>query len=114
MVIAIEVHEQMGFGCVRLRQISDASGVSLRSFVQDVVSLLKRWLLGTQQGTVSREHLDYYLDQYTFRFNRRMSKARGLLFHRLMEQAVRTDPAPYARLVQGADRGITPGGTAGT
>jgi len=79
-----------------------------------VASLLKRWLLGTHQGAVSREHLDYYLDEYTFRFNRRKAKARGLLFHRLMEQAVQTGPAPYASIVQGAGRGIRPAETAGT
>ena len=39
--------------------------------VHRVVSLLKRWLLGTHQGAVSRAHLDYYLDEFTFRFNRR-------------------------------------------
>jgi transposase-like protein len=67
--------------------------------VHRVAALLKRWLLGTLQGAVSRKHLDYYLDEFTFRFNRRHSKARGLLFYRLLQQAVRTDPAPYRKLV---------------
>jgi hypothetical protein len=49
-----------------------------------IASLLKRWLLGTHQGAVSSKHLDYYLDEYTFRLNRRTSRARGLLFYRLM------------------------------
>jgi len=55
-----------------------------------VASLLKRWLLGTHQGRV--EHLDYYLDKFTFRFNRRRSKSRGQLFYRLIEQSVTIDP----------------------
>src|SRR6516162_5238615 len=59
-----------------------------------VASLLKRWLLGTHQGAVSREHLDYYLDEFTFRFNRRHSKSRGKLFYRLVQQAVAVEPAP--------------------
>ena len=67
--------------------------------VHRVVSLLKRWLLGTHQGAVSRAHLDYYLDEFTFRFNRRTSRHRGKLFFRLVQQAVAVDPVPYARLV---------------
>lgn len=64
--------------------------------VHRVASLLKRWLLGTHQGSVTPEHLDYYLGEFTFRFNRRTSRARGLLFYRLVEQAVTTDPTPHA------------------
>ena len=60
-----------------------------------VASLLKRWLLGIHQGAVRQRQLDYYLDEYAFRFNRRTSKSRGLLFHRLMQQAVQIDPVPY-------------------
>jgi len=56
--------------------------------VNRVASLLKRWLLGTHQGAVAVTHLDYYLDEYVFRFNRRTSKSRGLLFLRLIQQAV--------------------------
>ena len=63
-------------------------------------SLLKRWLLGTHQGAVSREHLDYYLDEFTFRFHRRTSKSRGKLFYRLVQQAVATDPVPYKQMVK--------------
>ena len=59
-----------------------------------VVSLLKRWLLGTHQGAVSRAHLDYSLDAFTFRFNRRTSRHRGTLFYRLVQQAVAVAPAP--------------------
>ena len=53
--------------------------------VHRVASLLKRWLLGTHQGGVQAAHLDYYLDEFTFRFNRRGSRARGLLFYRLFQ-----------------------------
>lgn len=66
--------------------------------VHRVASLLKRWILGTHQGAVSHEHLRYYLDEFTFRFNRRTSRFRGKLFYRLLEQAVATGPAPYEQL----------------
>jgi hypothetical protein len=69
--------------------------------VHRVAALLKRWLDGTHQGAVQPEQLDYYLDEFTFRFNRRDSRARGLLFYRLLHQAVRTEPHPYAALVAG-------------
>lgn len=65
-----------------------------------VASLLKRWLLGTHQGAVSREHLGYYLDEFTFRFNRRKSKSRGKLFYRLIQQAVAAEPVPYKAMVK--------------
>ena len=65
-----------------------------------VASLLKRWLLGTHQGAVSHEHLPYYLDEFTFRFNRRTSRSRGKLFYRLIEQALQTDPVPAKKLTQ--------------
>ena len=59
-----------------------------------VASLLKRWLLGTYQGAVRPSHLSYYLDEFTFRFNRRTSASRGKLFYRLVQQAMMIDPAP--------------------
>jgi transposase-like protein len=65
-----------------------------------VVSLLKRWLTGTHQGAVSHEHLPYYLDEFTFRFNRRKSRSRGKLFFRLVQQAVDTGPTTYARIAK--------------
>ena len=73
--------------------------------VHRIASLLKRWLLGIHQGAVKGKHLDYYLDEYTFRFNRRTSRSRGMLFYRLMQQAVRTETVPYHRLV-GSDHNI--------
>lgn len=63
-----------------------------------VASLLKRWLLGTYQGAVRPTHLTYYLDEFTFRFNRRKSASRGKLFFRLVQQAMMVDPAPAATL----------------
>lgn len=69
--------------------------------VHRVAALLKRWILGTHHGSISDRHLDYYLDEFTFRFNRRRSRARGLLFYRLLQQAVHADPAPYATIVGG-------------
>jgi transposase-like protein len=148
VVIALEIHEPIGYGRVRMKRVSDYSSDSLIPFVQDVVqlgsevhtdswggynelgslgyihnkinlaatgdpahvlmpgvhrisSLLKRWLLGTHQGAVSGKHLDYYLDEYTFRFNRRKSNARGMLFYRLLQQAVATDPFSYKEIVHG-------------
>jgi len=67
--------------------------------VHRVSSLLKRWLLGTHQGAAGREHLDDYLNEFTLRFNRRSARHRGLLFYRLLEQAVVTEPAPYGTLI---------------
>ena len=63
-----------------------------------VASLLKRWLLGTHQGAVSKEHLDYYLDEFTFRFNRRTSTHRGKLFYRLLQNAVRIEPVTFDQM----------------
>ena len=67
--------------------------------VHRVASLLKRWLLGTHQGGVANYYLPYYLDEFTFRFNRRQSKSRGKLFFRLMQQAVNTPPKTYDSMV---------------
>jgi hypothetical protein len=64
-----------------------------------VASLLKRWLLGTHQGSVSPQHLDAYLNEFAFRFNRRTSHRRGLLFYRLLQQAVLTPPMTYKKTI---------------
>ena len=74
--------------------------------VHRVISLLKRWLMGTHQGAVSHKHLDYYLDEFTFRFNRRRSKSRGKLFFRLAQQAVAVDPVPYDLIVHPNAKGV--------
>jgi len=76
------------------------SAAELLPRVHRVISLLKRWLLGTHQGAVSPEHLDYYLDEFAFRFNRRGSRSRGKLFYRLLQQAVAIEPTPYKALIR--------------
>ena len=63
--------------------------------VHRVASLIKRWILGTHHGAVQPGQLDHYLDEFVFRFNRRTSRSRGLLFYRLLEQAVVTAPVTY-------------------
>ncbi len=68
--------------------------------VHRVVALLKRWLLGTHQGAVQPKQLDYYLDEFTFRFNRRTSRSRGLLFYRMLEQAMLAEPVTYAQIAR--------------
>lgn len=91
-----------GHGYTHERTVISGSGdpahVSLPA-VHRVASLLKRWLLGTHQGAARPEHLDAYLNEFTFRFNRRASRRRGLLFHRLLQQAVQADPITYRQLV---------------
>lgn len=93
---------KMGFS--HQRSVTDGKGREVHDFVMPrvhrVAALLKRWLLGTHQGRVSREQLDYYLDEFTFRFNRRASPSRGKLFQRLLEQAVAIEPTVYGELVK--------------
>jgi len=67
--------------------------------VHRVASLVQRWVLGTHHGSVQPEHLDAYLDEFVFRFNRRTSNSRGMLFYRLLQQAVVTPPVTYADVV---------------
>jgi hypothetical protein len=69
--------------------------------VHRIASLLKRWILGTHQGSVSDAHLQSYLEEFTFRFNRRASRSRGLVFRRLLEQAVVTGPVTEAEVTHG-------------
>ena len=64
-----------------------------------VASLLKRWIAGTLHHSVGIDHLAYYLDEYSFRFNRRTANARGMLFYRLLQQSVATDPHPLRELL---------------
>jgi transposase-like protein len=69
--------------------------------VHQVCGLLKRWILGTHQGCIVPCHLQSYLEEFTFRFNRRSSKSRGLLFYTLMEQAMVTGPVTEADVTDG-------------
>lgn len=68
--------------------------------VHRVAALIKRWILGTHHGSVQPAHLDAYLDEFVFRFNRRTSASRGMLFYRLLQQAVITDPVTYDDVVR--------------
>ena len=70
--------------------------------VHRVASLIKRWILGTHHGSVQPEHLDAYLDEFVFRFNRRSSASRGMLFYRLLQQSVITQPVTYRDIVRPA------------
>jgi transposase-like protein len=94
-----EVGYRHEFSC--LHDQGPEAATKLLPRVHRVAALLKRWLLGTHQGAVEAAHLDYYLDEFTFRFNRRTSASRGKLFYRLVEQAVKVEPAPRASLVGG-------------
>jgi transposase-like protein len=95
---AYEGLEQLGYAhdrTVLLGREDKNAASKLLPRVHRVASLLKRWLLGTHQGAVSAEHIAYYLDEFTFRFNRRTSKSRGKLFYRLLQQAVQIGPTTY-------------------
>jgi transposase-like protein len=150
VAMAVEVKSPLGYGRVRMRHISDASGEELVPFVCNFVSpgatvqtdgwsgynelqqkgyvhqkkvlstsddpahismpgvhriasLLKRWILGTHQGSASVEHLQSYLEEFTFRFNRRTSRSRGLVFRRLLEQTVLTGAVIESEIAHGYD-----------
>jgi transposase-like protein len=94
--------EKLGYAhtVTRLKGKGQTAAVELLPRVHRVASLLKRWLLGTHQGAVGPHHLDYYLDEFTFRFNRRRSASRGKLFFRLLEQAVQVEPVTYDQIIQ--------------
>ena len=85
-----------------LSSSDDPAHVSMPG-VHRVASLLKRWILGTHQGSFVPAHLQSYLEEFTFRFNRRNSRSRGLVFRRLMEQAVVTPPVTETEVTFGYD-----------
>ena len=93
--------EKLGYGHIitRLKGRGKEAAVELLPRVHRVASLLKRWLLGTHQGAVGPMHLEDYLNEFTFRFNRRRSASRGKLFFRLLEQAVQVPPTTYENVV---------------
>lgn len=78
---------------IQKQQPTDAEHLLPR--VHRVISLLKRWLMGTHQGGIAHEHLEDYLNEFTFRFNRRTSASRGKLFYRLAKQSVLVTPVPF-------------------
>ena len=91
--------EGFGFSRKIYVQKDEEDGDKLLPHVHTIASLLKRWLLGTHQGRVEQKHLQAYLDEYVFRFNRRKSAQRGLLFYRLLESAMQTEAMTYNELV---------------
>ena len=88
-----------------LSSSGDPAHVSMPG-VHRVSSLLKRWILGTHQGSVVPSHLQSYLEEFTFRFNRRTSRSRGLVFRRLLEQAVVTGPIVENDVIYGYNWGL--------
>jgi hypothetical protein len=98
--------EKLGYShtVTKLKGKGKEAAVELLPRVHRVASLLKRWLLGTHQGAVGPTHLDYYLDEFTFRFNRRRSASRGKLFFRLLQQAVQVEPTTYDQIIGKNDR----------
>ena len=89
-----------GYQHTVIRETADV-GKNLLPLANRVTSLLKRWLQGTHQGAVRSSHLTYYLDEFTFRFNRRTSNSRGLLFYRLIQQAVSLGQAKSEKIRAG-------------
>lgn len=96
---------EMGYTHHYTNTYSAADPSAVLPGVHRISSLLKRWLAGTLHHRVGNEHLRYYLDEYTFRFNRRTARRRGLLFYRLLQQAVATDPHPLHDLLRPGDPG---------
>lgn len=101
----------------RLPGAQRAQAHKLLPGVHKVSSLAKRWLLGTHQGSVDAAHLPGYLNEFVFRFNRRRSRSRGLVFYRVLELAVRHDPVRYRDLIANPRPGTVsrrPPGTRGS
>ncbi len=88
--------EEKGYTHIVTNHREEEPGIDPTPMVHLISSLLKRWLLGTHQGAANFSHINYYLDEFTFRFNRRNSKSRGQLFLRLMQQALLISPAPVS------------------
>lgn len=90
-----------GYNHIVIRKNADV-GDNLLPLANRVVALLKKWLVGTHQGAVCSSHIDYYLDEFTFRFNGRTSRYRGKLFYRLIHQAVAIEPV-IAKNIRGGN-----------
>lgn len=91
---------EKGYGH-NVQKLTGDIGEEMLPLVHRIASLLKRWLTGTYQGAVRGQYLDYYLDEYTFRFNRRTSGSRGKLFFRLVQQAMMVDPVSANQITGG-------------
>jgi transposase-like protein len=96
--------QKLGYNHNVIRKTSDI-GENLLPSANIVISLLKRWLLGIHQGAVNVSHLEYYLDEFTFRFNRRTSTSRGKLFYRLVQQAAEIEPLSIKNISTGRTEG---------
>jgi transposase-like protein len=92
--------DSLGYSHLVVRKTATV-GDNLLPLCHREAALIKRWLTGTHQGSVSHEHLGYYLDEYTFRFNRRTSRYRGKLFYRLLQNAVALEATPYQHIIKG-------------
>ena len=99
--------QKLGYSHEVIRKTSGV-GKNLLSSANIVISLLKRWLLGIHQGAVKISHFDYYLDEFTFRFNRRTSRSRGKLFYRLVQQAAEVEPLLINNISTGRSGNETP------
>jgi len=85
--------EKLGYRHERnVQRTGGEDALNQLNHVHLVISLLKRWLAGTHHGAVKPEHLQAYLDEFAFRFNRRLSSHRGMLFYRLVQQSVLSCP----------------------
>ncbi len=98
--------ELEGYTHDRKVQKHQPEGEHLLPRIHLVISLLKRWMLGTMQGSLAHKHLDDYLNEFVFRFNRRKSTSRGKLFYRLAQQAVQIEPMTYAMLTKPPHLGV--------
>ena len=104
-------HGLAGLGSVHQRRSQRAARArgddrgELLSAVHRVASLARRWLLSTHQGSVEEAHLQSYLDEFVFRFNRRRSRSRVLVFYRLLELAAGHDPVRYRNMVAASGHG---------
>jgi transposase-like protein len=92
----------------RIRGAAGKDASLLLPGVHRVAALAKRWLLGTHQGSVEEAHLADYLNEFVFRFNRRRSRSRGLVFYRVLELAVAHDPVRYRDLIANPRPGTGP------
>lgn len=93
--------DDVGYGHRRTVHLgSDTPAHESMPGVHRVAALLQRWMMGTHHGAVQPSQLDYYLDEFVFRFNRRTSRSRGLLFYRLLQQTVMTTPVTYGKIVE--------------
>lgn len=81
-------------------RVTRSGGGAVPARVRRLFSLLQRVVLGTFHGSVSDKHLPAYLEEFQFRFNRRNSGNRWLLFERVLSAAPRFQPPTLAQLTR--------------